>query len=203
MISSLQLKVLFWLAVGAWALLLVIDGQPITISLFKPSSLVLSTIIVVVTVFEKWAWRWSPLYPWFVRTPNLLGAYKGEVNSHWVDPATGKQRGAIPAFLVVHQTLSSVHIRLYTAESESCSVLGAFVEAPDGRTDLLFTYRSEPRLEVRPRSPIHYGGARLAIGQESDQLEGSYWTDRQTIGTLNFRRISRKTPHSFSECAAL
>ena len=80
MISSLQLKVLFWLAVGAWALLLFIDGQPITVSLLKPSSLVLSTIIVAVTMFEKWAWRWPLLYPWFVRTPNVLGAYKGEVN---------------------------------------------------------------------------------------------------------------------------
>lgn len=203
MLTSLHLKVLFWLAVVAWALLLFIDGQPLTQSLFKPSSLVLSTLIVIVAIFEKWIWRWRLLHPWFVPIPDLVGLYKGELDSHWTDPANGMKRGAIPAFLVVRQTLSNIHIRLYTAESESCSVLGSFITAPDGKYELLYTYRNEPRLEVRPRSPIHYGGVKLAIGRETQELEGSYWTDRQTIGNMRFTRISRKTPHSFQEAETL
>ena len=203
MVTSLHLRVLFWLAVAAWAVLLFIDGQPLTANLFKPSSLVLSVLIAVVAVFEKWAWRWRLLHPWFVRTPNLIGAYKGEINSHWVNPSTGAQRGAISAFLVVRQTLSNIHVRLYTAESESCSVFGSFIEAPDSNHELLYTYRNEARLDIRPRSPIHYGGARLSFGRGAEQLEGSYWTDRQTIGEMKFTRISRETPHSFQEGEAL
>ncbi len=203
MVTSLHQKVLFWLAVIGWAALLFVDGQPLSANLFKPSSLVLSGLIIVVTIFEKWAWRLPLLHPWFVRPPNLIGAYTGVINSHWIDPATGQKRGEIPALLVIRQSLSSIHVRLYTAESESCSVLGSFVEAPDGNHELLFTYRNEPRLENRLRSPIHYGGARMTVGQETQLLEGSYWTDRQTVGDMKFTRISREKPHSFQEGQAL
>ncbi len=203
MITSLHLKALFWLAVVAWALLLLIDGQPLTTNLLKPSSLVLSSLIAIITVFEKWAWRIPLLHPWFVRTPNLIGAYKGEINSHWINPATGTRLQPIPAFLVIRQTLSNIHIRLYTTESESCSVLGSFIESPDGNHELLYTYRNEARLDIRPRSPIHYGGARLAISGGTGHIHGSYWTDRQTVGEMSFTHISKQTPHSFQEGEAL
>jgi hypothetical protein len=203
MTNSLYLKTLFWLAVATWAVLLFINGQSLTISLFQPSSLVLSTVIAAVTIFERWLWKWSLFHPWLVKIPNMIGVYKGELNSHWIVPATGTKRGIIPAFLVVRQTLSGIHVRLYTAESESCSVVGSFIEGADGTHELLYTYRNEPRLEIRPQSPIHYGGVRLAIGQKTEQLEGSYWTDRQSIGEMRFRRIGRETPRSFQECEAL
>lgn len=203
MTNSLYLKILFWLAVGTWALLLFIDGQPLTVSLFRPSSLVLSSVIAFVTVFERWLWKWSFFHPWLVTVPNLIGVYKGELDSYWIAPTTTTKRGITPAFLVVRQTLSGIHVRLYTAESESCSVFGSFVAGSDGTHELLYTYRNEPRLEVRTQSPIHYGGVRLAIGQKTEQLDGSYWTDRRSTGEMKFRRISRDTPHSFQECETL
>ncbi|MBF0473020.1 MAG: hypothetical protein HQK91_03855 [Nitrospirae bacterium] len=203
MLTSLHLKTLFWLAVIAWVLILLIEGQSPTVSLLKPSSLVLFGMITVVTIFEKWGWRIPFLHSWFVSNPNLIGTYKGDLDSCWIDPATGLKRGPIPAFLVICQTLSTIHVRLYTVESESCSVLGAFIKAADGKQELLFTYRNEPRLEKRTQSPIHYGGTRLTVSHATQKLEGSYWTDRQTLGEMKFARVSRKTAHSFQECEAL
>lgn len=203
MLTSLYLKVLFWLSVATWALLLVVNGQPVTAALFKPSSLVLSGMILLVTFFEKWGWRWSKLHPWFVGIPNLVGTYAGGINSHWTDPATGRRPNAIPAYMVVRQTLSTIHVRVYTTESESCSVIGSFLKSHDGKLELLYTYRNESRLEVRQRSPIHYGGTRLSIDQKAERLQGSYWTDRQTVGELDFTRISRATSNSFAEGEAL
>lgn len=203
MITTLHLKVLFWLAVAAWSLLLFIDGQSITANLFKPSSYVLSGMIVIMTIFEKWAWRFPLLYPWFVSTPNLRGVYEGYLNSHWVDPTTGKKRGEIRAFIVIRQSLSSIHVRLYTVESQSCSVVGSFIKKQDGEMEFLFNYCNEPRIENRPKSPIHYGSTRLTIGKENKHLEGLYWTDRQTTGEMKFSHISRETPSSFNECEEL
>jgi hypothetical protein len=153
--------------------------------------------------FEKWGWKWRMLHPWFVERPNLIGTYKGEILSHWINPTTGKRPAAIPAYLVIRQTFSTVHVRVHTAESQSISLVGSFLKSDDGRLELFYTYRNEPRMEVRSRSPIHYGGTKLSIGRQADQVEGSYWTDRQTVGELRFNRIDRTTCHNFAECEAL
>ncbi len=199
MLSSLHLKTLFWLAVVSWAVILFFNGQTLTTSLLNPSSIVLGIIITAVTIFEKWLWRFSLLYPWFVGVPNLIGVYKGELNPYSIDPSTNAKREVIPAFLVIRQTFSTIYVRVYTADSESCSILGSFIQSPDGTHELLYTYRNEPRLYVRPKSPIHYGGARLTVSHRIEQLEGSYWNDRQSIGDMKFLRINRDAIHSFQE----
>ncbi len=203
MLTSLQLRVLFYLAVALWGLLLFLDGQPINRALLQPSSMVLAALILLATGFEKWGWRFRLLHPWFVDRPNLIGVYRGTFVSHWVNPETNARLAPIPAYMVIRQSFASIHIRTYTKESPACSIMASFVKADDGTQELIYTYRNEPRIEVRSRSPIHYGGAKLTIGKSPERLEGSYWTDRQTIGELRFVRISRKTCNSFEECESL
>ncbi len=133
--NSLQFKALYGVALISYAALLYFDGEPLTRSLLKPASLVLSITTIIVAIFERWAWRW-PIWrwpvPWFVHTPNLIGTYKGEIPSDWVNPETKEKLPRIPAYMVVQQTLTSIHVRLYTAESGSRSLVGSFIDSPDG-----------------------------------------------------------------------
>jgi len=46
-------------------------------------------------------------------------------------------------------------------------------------------YRNESKLEVRDRSPIHYGALALTVqGTPAQSLVGFYWTDRNTRGDI-------------------
>lgn len=189
MISSLHLRALFWITVATWAAMLIVEGQPLTPNLFKPSSFVFYIMLALVVAFEKWIWKWKLLYPWFVHQPDLSGTYHGEIVSHWVDPSTGEKRSPIPATLTIHQTFSNIHVSLHTDNSESSSILNATISTQNEKAELIYTYRNEPQIGQRLQSPIHYGTARLSIESAGhEKLTGSYWTDRGSIGEMNFQR---------------
>jgi hypothetical protein len=184
------------------ALALFINGEPLSAALFKPASIVQSVLLAVVPVFENWGWRW-PLLNQLAKRPNLIGFYHGELRSQWIDPKTNQGIPPIPAFIVIRQTLSDIHIRLFTEQSQSGSLQGFISKQPDEHQELIFSYRNEPKIEHRARSPIHYGGAKVQISQDSKTLTGAYWTDRATIGGMSFLRFSRDTPSSFADAVIL
>jgi SMODS-associating 2TM, beta-strand rich effector domain len=200
--TKTYLKALFWLAVGSWAICLFLYGEPLTMAFLKPASLVQSVLIAAVTVFEKWGWRW-PVFNVWVKRPDLIGCYRGELRSQWINPETKQGIPAIQSFIVIRQTLSDIHIRLFTEQSQSASLQGCITRQADGHQELLFSYRNEPTIEHRARSPIHYGGAKLQISHNTKTLEGSYWTDRATIGAMTFTRFSREMPSNFKEATEL
>jgi hypothetical protein len=200
--TKTYLTALFWIAVAAWAITLLFYGESLSAALLKPASLVQSILIAVITIFEKWAWRW-PILNAFVKRPNLIGFYQGELRSQWINPETNQGIPPIPSFLVIRQTLSDIHIRLFTEQSQSGSLQGVISRQADEHQELFFSYRNEPKIDHRARSPIHYGGAKLQVSQDTKALDGSYWTDRATIGGMTFSRLSRETPSSFQEANEL
>lgn len=203
MTTKTYLAVIFWLAVAAWAVALFVNGEPLSAALLKPASLVQSILILAVTIFQKWGWR-LPILNALVGRPDIIGFYTGELRSQWINPDTNKGIPPIPAFLIIRQTLSDVHVRLFTSQSQSGSLQGFISRQPDEQQELIFSYRNEPKIEHRAHSSIHYGGAKLQIIEGKKSLEGSYWTDRATIGSMRFSRISRRgRPSSFEEAERL
>ena len=87
--------------------------------------------------------------------------------------------------MVVRQTLTSLTLRLLTAESSSMTVATSIVREPDGAMALAAVYRADPRLPVRDRSTIHNGAFFLGISVDPvRELVGHYWTDRGSSGEL-------------------
>ncbi len=105
-----------------------------------------------------------------------------------MDPQTGEQIAPDPeVVLVIRQTYWAVSVRLLTKESKSESVLARLERSPDGVCQLIYVYSNTPRAEVRDRSELHYGAVVLnAPASESAGLEGHYFTDRGTRGSLRF-----------------
>jgi hypothetical protein len=87
--------------------------------------------------------------------------------------------------MVIRQTFTTLSMRLMTAESTSSLVAEGMNVSPEGTFKVFAVYRNEPRIQVRDRSPIHYGSFVLDVqGSPADTLEGFYWTDRKTRGDL-------------------
>lgn len=89
--------------------------------------------------------------------------------------------------IFIKQTLLSVQIKLKTAESASLSIHSVIDDA-GGFPQLLYYYRNEPDANLRDASPIHYGHASFDISNVQ-KLTGSYFTDRNTRGTIKVSAV--------------
>jgi hypothetical protein len=147
-----------------------------------------SAVLVGLSIFDRWAWRWPLVRVLGGSRPDLRGIWKGTVVSSWVNPETNEPLPPIEAYLVVRQTFSTLSLRLHTAESWSESSTADVLRASDATCQVAWVHRNDPRMTVRHRSEIHYGAGCLRIvGQDNPTgLEGHYWTDRGTKGEMHF-----------------
>lgn len=81
---------------------------------------------------------------------------------------------------------------------------GSVQKTPSGNWVVSYTYANTPKLGLRRGSPPHLGGAALTIfGEPPTRIEGEYWTDRDSKGTLTL--IARVPPiaPSYSDAETL
>ncbi|MHB8483386.1 MAG: Cap15 family cyclic dinucleotide receptor domain-containing protein, partial [Nitrospiria bacterium] len=101
------------------------------------------------------------------------------------------------------QTFSTLSMRLLTAESCSQLVGTEIVCSEDGLYCVSGVYRNEPRLQVRDRSPIHYGAVWLRIIDEPiKKIIGHYWTDRESRGEMELSDLQKIKFQAFQSALA-
>jgi hypothetical protein len=174
---------------------LFVQGTPILSPDFiRPFSVVVGTVTIVVAVFNKYAWSWRIFYGWYVNRPDIRGTWKVELESDWVEPNTNLSLPTIAGYAVVHQTLTSLSILLMTKESRSRLIANSIELEGDGLYKLAAIYRNEPKIELQGnRSEIHFGAILLEIyGNPPTSLEGHYWTDRHTRGSMKLKDRHRE-----------
>jgi len=204
MVSQKHISTLLFIAAMTWGSLLFLDGVAISIFWLKPLTTVSGLMVLLLGVFDRWAWRIPFLYPWFVSTPNLRGTWKGQIDSSWKNPGSGKRIQPIEAYLVVEQTFSSLQIRLFTKESQSNLLTGNIFQNDGGTYSVARSYRNTPNILNRTNSPMHHGGILLHIQGEKDfSLKGEYWTDRQTKGEIHFINKSKTLASDFEQASVL
>jgi hypothetical protein len=192
--SRLQLTVVVLVAAVIWAALLVLGDVVLPMGFFKPLSKVVGILVLLLGAFEVWLWKWVIFRGWLVKRPNLIGTWRAQLRSSWVDPSSGKTLDVIDAFLVVQQTYSTCRTKLLTEESTSEQLGCELTRLPDGYR-LSAVYRNEPKIFVQGRSRIHHGAVLLAVHNHPVSLEGHYWTDRQTSGELRTTsKVKRRFP---------
>lgn len=184
-ISKIHLTTILLIAAVIWGLFLIIGGIAVSASWLRYLSTVTGIILLLLFVFDLWLWRLPFLQGWFVKRPILNGTWKTTIRSTWRDPSTKKSIEPIEGFMVIHQTYSSLSLRLLTQQSSS-EIIGSTIQSfPDGRYIVSGIYRNEPRQLLRQKSPIHYGAFILEMaGRPVMSLKGHYWTDRNTSGEI-------------------
>ena len=197
MLSRLHIGTILGLTVLAWAVILWAGGIPLTREYLWPYGSVLSVLVIAAAIFERWGWAWRIFQGWFVKRPDIRGSWRVELESDWVNPDTRQRIDPIICYMTVRQSLTTLSMRLMTAESSSWLIAHKIVEENDGVFLVTGVYTNTPKLELRgDRSEIHYGALLLRVlGEPPTSLEGHYWTDRNSRGKM---RISNKKAEIFS-----
>ena len=199
-----QITAFLALAVLYWIGLLALRGVALSWEMLLPFSGVVAVVSLTLLGFDLWAWKLKIFRGWLIKRPILTGVWQAELKSDWIDPETGTKRPPIPCFMVVRQTASTLSFRLITPESRSETVSAAIEECHDGTFEISCAYRNRPRAEFRHRSEVHYGAFLLtAEGLTPSRLEGDYWTDRKTSGTMSLAGRRHGACISYDECSAL
>lgn len=184
MFSSLQAWTIVGIASVIWLALSIVgaaNGGPTAILVVSD---LIPTLLIGMSLFERWGWRWSRLHPHIVGQPVVHGTWRGDLESFWKDEA-GVSPPVKTVYLTIRQTLTTVFVRLMTDESASDQMAGSVQKQPSGNWVIAYTYANTPKLGLRKQSPPHLGGAALAIyGEPPARIEGEYWTDRDSKGTL-------------------
>lgn len=187
MLTRLHISTFIALTIGVWLIALWAQGMPVlSLAFIKPFSIVVGSITVVVTIFNKYAWSWRIFRGWYVNRPDLRGSWRVELKSNWIDPHTNQSIPPIHGYASIRQTLTKLSLRLMTKESQSKLIAYSITQEEDGLFRLAAIYRNEPKIELQgQRSEIHHGSLLLELhGESCSLMEGHYWTDRGTKGSM-------------------
>jgi hypothetical protein len=155
------------------------------VDFMRPIPNVVTVDLLLVGFFMKWGWSWKRLQGWLVPFPDLNGTWQGYIQTNWKD-AEGKTPGPIPTILTIKQSFGRMSCVMRTGEMESHSYLEGFCIDKDAQVrQLCYSYTSKPKASLRERSTPHDGSILFnIIGTPVHKLEGEYWTQRQTTGTV-------------------
>lgn len=143
--------------------------------------------------FTTWLWRWKKLQGWLIPFPDLNGTWQGEIQTTWKD-SEGNTPGPILTVLTIKQTFGRLSCVMRTEEMESHSYLEGFCIDKDAQIRrLCYSYTSRPKATLRGRSTPHDGTMLLnIIGSPVRKLQGEYWTQRRTTGSVTLSYRTRK-----------
>ncbi len=154
---------------------------------------VVTVDLLLVVFFMNWGWRWKRLQGWLVPFPDLNGTWQGNIQTNWKD-AQGKTPGPIQIILTINQTFGRISCVMRTAEMESHSYVEGFcIDRERQIRQLCYSYMSKPKTSLRDRSTPHDGTILFnIIGKPVQKLEGEYWTQRKTMGTVTLTFLTKK-----------
>lgn len=201
--SRTLIQVIVLVVGGVYFAAYLVKGLP-TSDLLQPLGAASAFAALAVLAFDHCLWRMPKIGFRLSGRPDIRGTWKGTLISQWVDPETGRKRPPFEVYLVIRQTFWSINATLITEESKSRTEMASLRGGSEGPSQLLGIYHNKPRAEVRHRSPIHFGSFSLDVATSPTRsLDGHYWTDRNTIGDMEFASHSRETVSTFGEAQRL
>lgn len=147
----------------------------------------LTTVGVIFYVFYKWAWRWS----WIARLmkkPLVFGVWVGVLRS---DFGRNDVPVELPIVFVIRQNFLSIHISSFTQRQEGESRVEVLItNAKSETTVLAYVFElTQPYAGATKRTS---GTGELKLQGNGAELNGTYWTNSPTHGSLNLKRFSQK-----------
>lgn len=177
--TPLATRVVIGLSAALWLLLAFVLEAPVDKTWLKYLGGIASVVVVLLLVFDRWAWRWLPVG--ITKRPDLQGTWKAQLDYEWPDGAATQTK---TCFIVIRQTFSTVTVDMHFDISDSHSRSAAIVETNERRS-LWWSYLSVAHSLEQASNPPHRGGAELAISLMPNlSLRGDYWTERKTRGRL-------------------
>ena len=204
-IERVHIAVFVAIAALVWWITLVYQDTPVTWEHATPFTVVISALGGFGLIFEHFLWRCRLFYGWFFKRPDLRGTWRIELQPSYIKPDTGERVPMIVCYMGVEQTLSKLKMHLMTPESESWSIASHIIPSPSGNGyQAISVYTNEPNIHLRDKriSEMHKGTLTIDTHGSSvrpDTLTAQYWTDRKTMGTMDFKRRVKKVFTRFED----
>lgn len=199
---SNHIKITAYFVVGVVSLIMFTYGvtlPSLAMKLVGALPLVCTTLF---TVFDRWVWHWKWLLP-FVGRPWLGGTWSGKLTSYRTDDEGKATESEHEIKLRISQTFTTLSVSMMTGESKSRSLACQVKKEGDGFV-VFYQYDNNPELRVRSRSPRHWGAVVIELNEYSPlELNGEYWTNRDSKGTFVATLVSRKKAASFNDGQSL
>ena len=129
--------------------------------------------IFFILLYERVLWRYNP----FIKFPKLKKFYTGKLKYNFKGTIREKN-----IEVEINQTFLSTNIKVKTDEISSKTIMSELLEE-NGEYVIYYTYVTNPFSEFSDMNPIQLGTCKLII-DSSDSINGTYWTNRKTIGDL-------------------
>jgi len=196
--------VLVILATIVWGATLFILGTPLSWEHAVPYSITVTTLSGMLFCYDRWIWAWRG-FRRLHGVPDIRGTWRIAIETTYRDPNTGERRPTVHGYAVIRQTYSTLSIRLITRDSASALTASRFIIREDNTVELAGVYQSDPVVHLRGReSEIHYGAFKLSVaGTPPHVIDGHYWTDRSTSGTIRYQRLSPTIADSYDDAEKL
>lgn len=173
--------------------ILVASGEEVSSSLFRSFGIAANVIVLLILVFDRWAWRW-PVVRALVRRPVIHGTWQTELRTTFRD----REGEPIESYLVVRQTFSRTMVSMLFEHSNSISMTAELTKT-DGRYVLSYLFRSEKAALQPGANPPSRGAAMLRVGiKPRPHLEGDYWMDVGTKGEVKTVAYTRALYNTFN-----
>lgn len=192
MFTRPQITAALLIAAAAWGVALFFQGTKLTWEHAAPFTTVVTVLVLVAYAMEHWLWKLKFLQGFLFDRPDIRGTWKVTIQSSWVNPETKQGIPPISAYAAVTQTASKLEIHLLTPESESCLLAHSIKPSTcASRFEIAVAYANKPNVSLRGvRSERHVGAAVIATHgskkYKPTALEADYWTDRKTVGHMEF-----------------
>jgi len=167
-----------WIAIVLFVLRCIIAKHTELYDILRYASESIGVTVILMGLYERFAWKFNP----FEKTPRISGSYSGIIEYVY----NGKQENKNTNIKIL-QSLLSVNVKISTDEITSNTIASNII-TENGDAVLYYTYITNPKSKYSRDNPIQYGTCRLIIDGKNE-LKGTYWTSRQTIGDLILKRI--------------
>ena len=191
-IERIHIAVFVAIAALVWWITLVYQGTSVTWKHATPFTVVVSVLGVFGFIFEHVLWHCRLFHGWFFKRPDLRGTWRVVLKANYISPETGKRVSKIVCYMGIKQTLSELKMHLMTPDSESWSITGHVVPSQSGNGyQVICVYTNEPNIHLRDErvSEMHKGTLIIhthGSGIRPNTLTAQYWTDRKTMGAMDF-----------------
>lgn len=162
----------------------------------EPTRVLLQTAItsvgvppLLVLAFSKLAWthRWLA---WLLGRRRVHGLWWGELRTEFLPTQAEKQMDPIRIAFVIKQTYFFLSIQSYTSTQPAHSTLETLiVDSRSARAQLQYVFEMQRLKFGEDKITTGYGDLRLTAGDT--RLEGHYWTNSPTRGSIWLELVSR------------
>lgn len=149
------------------------------------------------TFYFTKGWKWK-ISNWIFYRPNINGTWSGFIISDYIDDK-GNKVDPIEFYIVVRQSFIRIHFTTFTKDFVGVSYAETFALNEDkGLKNVAYLYKKD---STQNNDEYLREGAtelRLIIGNDEKKLEGKYWSNTKTQGTVSVKQISDDYVDSFS-----